>query len=148
MCWGDNDYGQLGDGTCCADSSTPAMIPRDVDLDGCLDITELGPNAGLGGSRNPKDRWDFFDVPTDAPPVRDRNVSIGDVGGIVGRYGAYGDPGGDPLAPPPAAPAYHTAYDRGGITPGGEPWNLLPPDGMITVGDIGAVVSQFGHSCA
>jgi len=44
--------------------------------------------------------------------------------------------------------SYHASADRGpGVVPGGNPWNALPPDGSIVVGDIGAVVSQFGHAC-
>ncbi len=50
-------------------------------------------------------------------------------------------------APPPAS-GYHTAYDRNGVIPGAQPWELRPPDGQIAVGDIGGVVAQFGHTCA
>jgi hypothetical protein len=30
---------------------------------------------------------------------------------------------------------------------GGDPWDLLPPDGAIGGGDISAAVIQFGHHC-
>ena len=46
------------------------------------------------------------------------------------------------------APAYHAAYDRNGADPAGDRWDLLPPDGAVNIGDIGAAVAQFGHSCA
>ena len=37
---------------------------------------------------------------------------------------------------------------QGAPIPGQNIWNPLPPDGSIGIGDIGAVVAQFGHSCA
>jgi hypothetical protein len=42
---------------------------------------------------------------------------------------------------------YHTSADRSGALPGSNAWNLRPPDGTITGGDIAAVVAQFGHNC-
>jgi hypothetical protein len=146
-CWGANSHGQIGDGSQ-ADRTQPVDVLIDDDSDGCLNVTELGPTAPYGGMRNPKDRWDFFDVPVGAPPARDRVVSGGDIAAVVARFGTFGDPGGDPLAPAPPAPAYHTAFDRGGMTPGSDLWDLLPPNGSISSADIGAVVAQFGHSCA
>ncbi len=147
-CWGLNSRGELGHATTELRNALPSDVLSDEDRDGCLDAAELGPDPALGGRRNPKDRWDFFDVPTGAPPARDRVVAVGDIGGVVQRFGTNGDPAGDPLLPPPPPPAYHTAYDRGGVIPGGDPWDLLPPNGSITVSDIAAVVAQFGHRCA
>jgi hypothetical protein len=37
--------------------------------------------------------------------------------------------------------------DRNGAIPGQNPWNLAPPDGSVSAGDIAAVVAQYGHSC-
>ena len=110
----------------------------DSDGDGCLDTQELGANPATGGQRWPLDYWDFYDTP-DLTNVRDKAVTIGDVFGVAGRFGATGDPSGGPLLGPiPDAPAYHAAFDR---TPAG------PPNGDISIVDIGLVVSQFGHSC-
>jgi len=127
----------------------------DTDDDGCLDTQELGAQASLGGQRNVYNFWDFFDVWTGTPLARDRTVTVGDIGAVVARFGASRQPPptkeealAEALTPPPPAPAYHAAYDRGGVIPGQELWDLLPPDGSVTVGDIGAVVAQFGHSCA
>ena len=47
--------------------------------------------------------------------------------------------------PPVAATGYHTQGDRSGALAGSNAWNLKPPDGAIVIGDIGAVVAQFGH---
>ena len=44
--------------------------------------------------------------------------------------------------------SYHAAFDRGSPIVGQSLWNLLPPTGAIDGFDIGAVVVQFGHTCA
>ena len=87
------------------------------------------------------DQW------TGSPFVRDKIIAVGDIGALVSRFGTSGDPSGDPLTPPVASTGYHTIADRNGAYPGGDPWDLLPPNGNVSVGDIGAVVVQFGHSC-
>ena len=46
---------------------------------------------------------------------------------------------------PVAATGYHTQADRGTGLVGSNVWNINGPDGVIVVGDIGAVVAQFGH---
>ena len=126
-------------------TSTPTPVPPsgDSDGDGCTDAQELGPSAVLGGLRDPKSFWDFFDTP-DGNNVRDRAITIGDIGRIVARFGTFGDPAIDPLSLP-AALGYHTAFDRTPLGP--ELWNLGPPDGAVTIQDIGLMVVQFGHSC-
>ncbi len=99
----------------------------------------------MGGRRDPLNFWDFYDTP-DTGNVRDRAVNVSDIGRVVGRFGATGDPGIDPLSFPPDTPAYHTAFDRGGLV-GPNIWNLGPPNGAISVDDLVRVVGQFGHSC-
>ncbi len=136
-------------------AGTSVLGEVDTDGDGCTDAQELGPDAALGGRRNLESFWDFFDVWTGAPPARDRNISVADIGGVVARYGALREPPptegealAEALTPPPPAPAYHAAFDRGGVIEGQNAWNLLPPDGRVTISDVGAVVRQFGHTCA
>lgn len=122
----------------------------DTDQDGCTDAAEQQTANGsetTGGRRDPNYIWDFMDVPTGSPLARDRAVAAGDIAAVVARYGSNGNPNGDPLSMPPPAPSYHVAYDRNGSNPAGDRWDLLPPNGAISVGDIGAVVIQFGHSC-
>ena len=89
------------------------------------------------------------------PETRDGTVSVSDIGGVVARFGSFSEPPpteeealAEALTRPPAAPAYHASYDRGGPMSGQNLWNLLPPDGSIGIVDIGAVVAQFGHTCA
>ena len=108
----------------------------------------------LGGLRDPNYFWDFFDVYAGLPAERDGAVSISDIGAVVARFGSFVEPVptkeeafAEALTLPPAAPAYHTAFDRGGPLPGQNLWNLLPPDGSVNIGDIAAAVAQFGHSC-
>ena len=125
----------------------------DDDNDGCTDEQEMGPSAASGGARNPKYFWDFFDVPTGSPPARDRAVTIGDIGAVVARFGTFRDPvpsEGEALIEALTAPlptGYHTAFDRSPPEQGADVWDAGPPDGMITIGDIGAAVAQFGHTC-
>jgi parallel beta-helix repeat protein len=133
----------------------------DSDNDGCTDAQEDGPNEQNGGDRDPDYFWDFFDVPTGGGMQRDGAVTAGDLAGVVSRFGSNdGSPGAfdrnsDPLSMPNAAvqPSgaranYHPAFDRGGSMSGGDPWDLMPPTGSITAGDVASIVVQFGHSCA
>jgi hypothetical protein len=118
----------------------------DTDSDGCSDLQEQAFEPQFGGLRDPSSYWDFYDTP-DASNVRDKAVTIGDIFAIIPRFGATGDPGGDPLAGPiPPAPGYHTAFDRGEQV-GENSWNRAPADGAITIQDIFAVAAQFGHDC-
>ena len=146
-CWGSNRFRQLADGTTGGIRTTPVDVLVDSDSDGCTDVQEAGLSAGLGGLRDPENYWDFFNTP-DVNNIRDRQIDITDIGNLVARFGALGEPEGDPLSPPPYAPAYHTAFDRGGPIPGENLWNLLPANGSIDIIDIGAMIIQFGHTCA
>lgn len=126
----------------------------DTDQDGCTDARELGSVPSLGGLRDPFNYWDFRSVPTGSAFVRDGVIDIGDILAGVLRFGASGDPLGNPvpakpLASIPPPPAYHTAYDQGGgLTGSAGAWNRKGPDGILDIGDILATVLQFGHNCA
>jgi hypothetical protein len=127
-------------------SAVRALSLDDRDSDGCPGADELGPNEAEGGLRNPNSFWDFMDQWTGG--VRDKVVAGGDIGAVVARFGSSGNANGDPLTPPASGTGYHTIADRNGAFPGGYPWDLQPPNGSVSGGDIGAVVAQFGHSCA
>jgi hypothetical protein len=147
-CWGSNLRGQIGNGTTTA-ATTPQQVfsfgtSPNSDGDGCTDVQELGGSAALGGLRDPKNFWDFFDTPGPGN-VRDGSITAGDLARVVGRFGTNGDGDLDPLAAP-APTGYHTAFDRTPSTP--NVWNLAPPNGSVTAQDVALIVGQFGHSCA
>lgn len=126
-------------------SPTAALL--DKDADGCTTERELGPNEQFGGRRDPNWFWDFFDVDRDAV------VSVSDLFLVVQRVGYTRVPPPtkqEALAEaltPPGALGYHAAFDRSPPSPGGDPWDLGPPDGAIATNDVLAAVLQFGHSC-
>ncbi len=130
--------------------TVPNPSDPDDDNDGCTDVDELQTAKSSfisGGRRDPHHFWDFFDTPN-ANNVRDKSIAAPDFFAILGRFGAAGDPGADPLAPPPPAPEYHTAFDRTAPAPGADPWDTGPPDGAVSAPDFFLVLAQFGHSCA
>jgi hypothetical protein len=131
--------------TRCAGPNDAPINADDSDLDGCLDGREEGPDPTLGGLRNSKYFWDFYDVPTGASLVRDRAVSGLDLFAVLGRFNTTGSVGIDPLSLPPAT-GYHTAYDRGSVF-GPDLWDLMAANGSIAGTDIFSVLGQFGHSC-
>ncbi|MGB2694858.1 MAG: flexitail domain-containing putative surface protein [Dehalococcoidia bacterium] len=145
-CWGVNATGDLGIGTF---DGLPHPVPVDMwqdwDGDGCSDLREQGNNPALGGRRDPKNFWDFFDIP-DVNNVRDRAISTGDLQRLIARFGTHGNPNIDPFTQPLAS-GYHTAFDRSPPGPGGNRWNLGPPDGSVSTSDILFAVTQFGHTC-
>jgi alpha-tubulin suppressor-like RCC1 family protein len=146
-CWGWGGFGQLGNGRILNVSTAQ---DNDFDSDGCQDERELGTNETTGGKRNPKNFWDFFDVWTGTPYVRDRIVNSTDVSAVQARYFTNGDPNADPLATPSASNNYHPAFDRTDDPNSSEPWDLLKGDGLIRIQDIQYVSAQTGptpHNC-
>jgi hypothetical protein len=117
----------------------------DDDNDGCPDTREMGFLQNEGGLRNPHVFWDFFDTP-DSVNYRDLAVAGPDFFRVLGRFGSSGSTAIDPLSLPPAAPAYHTAFDRG-ASAGPFVWNLTAPDGAVAGPDFFAILAQFGHDC-
>ena len=116
----------------------------DTDKDNCSNATELGTNQVAGGLRDPYNRWDYMDQWINGK--QDGSVVVGDIGAVVARFGSIGTPG-DPKVPPVDQFVYDTQADRSSALVGSAgAWNLKPPDGSIVVGDIGAVVAQFGHA--
>jgi hypothetical protein len=148
------DCDQVDETTSAAFAPTNLPMNHDMDIraegvtapDGCTTWEELGLAQGMGGVRDPFNFWDLDDQWIGG--MRDKAISGGDIGAVVGRFGTGGSPASDPLTPPVGSSGYHVSADRGGALPGGNSWNLRPPDGTISGGDIGAVVAQFGHTCA
>jgi hypothetical protein len=98
------------------------------DSDTCSDGEELGPNKNLGGLRNPKSDWDFFDV------NNSKNVDGTDVAVVKSKFGRVKGVSVD----------YIEAYDRSG---GVSAWAPGPPNGAIDGTDVALVKASFGHSC-
>ncbi len=115
----------------------------DSDNDGCTDVEERGPDEILGGRRDYLNFWDFFD------PNRDGAVGLLDFLAVLRHFGTVGDPSTlDPDAPEPPVGEYWVLADRGGQSPGGDPWDELPANGSIGLADFLSVLRQLGHTCA
>jgi hypothetical protein len=133
-------------------SVTCTAGPPDSDGDGCSDAAEQQTAPGSessGGRRNYLSFWDVYDTP-DTYGYRDDAIDLfNDIFGVAFRFGATGSPSGDAFALPiPASPAYHTGFDRSAPAPGGDAWDVGPPDGAIDLfTDIFGVAFQFGHAC-
>ncbi len=112
--------------------------PGDSDKDGCTDAQENGPDETLGGQRDYKNPWDFYDVETISGPGEDGVVDLlFDILGVINHY--------QPAAG--GAPPYDAHYDRG-ESAGPNPWNMTAPDGVIDLlNDILGVVLQGNHNC-
>ncbi len=131
QCWGDNEIGEIGDGTN-ETRWSPTYVLFDADGDGCADGAELQTATGTettGGQRNPKHPWDFFD------PTGDRRHRMDDILAVVDQY--YVDEGNL---------GYNPDTDRTQVGPNA--WNLGPPDGLQRVDDILNALKQYFHDCA
>lgn len=123
----------------------------DDDSDGCTDEEENGVLITRGGLRNALFPWDFADVPTPALPAgggKTTFINLQDVNATlswVGRSTFNGtSPGGQNYLHDNNANgvADGSEYDRTGTgTLSG------PPNGAITLADVGVVLGQVGHSC-
>ena len=110
----------------------------DSDGDGCTNVQELGPEPALGGQRDPKNPWDYFDV------NGDRNIDVpNDILPVILAY-LQG-----PLDPGGPGPNYTAAKDRGPAKAGAQnAWNRTGPDGRIDVpNDLLPIILQYLHSC-
>jgi hypothetical protein len=108
----------------------------DWDHDGCPNVKELGLNPLLGGQRDPKNPWDFYDINHDGV------IDVpNDILPVILAYNQgpldFGGPG----------PNYTEGKDRGPST-GPYSWNKTAPDGHIDVPtDLLGIILQFGHDC-
>ena len=124
----------------------------DHDQDGCSTKEEFGPNEVLGGRRDWNYFWDFYDMEKFYSP---KSIGFLDQLALQQRFNTTDDGkrapinrNSDPLTTPdPGAGNYHPLYDRGGIMPGGDPWDELPADGYINFLDFLSLIRQYGHTC-
>jgi subtilisin family serine protease len=134
-----------------ANSGCDAADINDDNDRSCTDAEELGGNLNLGGGRNPMNPWDFADVPSPALPLagtRNGAVTLSDVGAAlvwVGRTLLNGvDANGHRYIDDNNANGVHDGaeYDR---TPAGAVTG--PPNGAVSLADVGAILNQVGDSC-
>ncbi len=136
----------------------------DTDGDGCADSEELGANPALGGTRDPLNPWDFYDVPVPTAfgggSTRNKAVDvIGDILAVL-EYSGTSD-NGPPNSGPDGIPG--TGDDRdydqdnnADTVEDGREYDRSPgavwsdaPDGHISItSDVLLALAQSGHSCA
>ena len=110
------------------------MSGPDTDGDGCPDVNEKQTAPGseaTGGLRDYLNPYDYFD------PTQDGQVRMNDILAVVDQYS---------LDDPPGRIDYTSLTDRTAI-PGGDPWDLGPPNGQQRADDVLAVVKQYSHDC-
>ncbi|MGB6837146.1 MAG: flexitail domain-containing putative surface protein [Dehalococcoidia bacterium] len=128
----------------------------DDDNDGCADGEETGPEPGLGGTRDPLDPYDFYDVPVPTAfnggtlDDRDQAVSIlNDVLAVL-EYSGTSDGG------PPNGLGRQYNQDNNGDTLDdgllydrsvGPVWSDAPDGAVNILADVLLVLAQSGHSC-
>jgi len=154
-----------GDGDGMGDACDPCIDDADCDDDGCADGEEAGPAPTLGGTRDPLNPYDFYDVPVPTafdggtPDDRDQAVNvINDVLAVL-EYSGTSDAGACNSGPdgiPGNADdrCYNQDENGAGLDDGllydrsvGPAWSDAP-DGVITIiEDVLLVLAQSGHSC-
>ncbi|MCH8949924.1 MAG: hypothetical protein IIB87_06060 [Chloroflexi bacterium] len=110
--------------------------PGDTDGDGCPDVNENGLDETLGGLRDYKNPWDFYDIAGLSGPTPDGYIDLlYDILGVIQHYSPNGKP------------PYDAHYDRG-PTAGPNAWNMTAPDGVIDLlNDILGVIQQYSPDC-
>lgn len=156
----DGDSDSLGD-ACEASFGTIQNI-ADTDGDGCEDGREVRLTTfpvRQGGYRDPLSQWDVFDVPAPAlnvaHPASPRNRAIGlqDVAAVLAYVGTADDgaanSGGYDYDTDHNANSMDDGrdYDRTPAADSSKPWRSGPPNGAVTLQDVGIALAQVGLSC-
>jgi hypothetical protein len=144
----------IADGTAVAEAAHTGVDSVDANDDNdlmCTDTEETGGNINLGGARNPLNPWDFADVPTPSLPMagaaRSGSVSLSDVGAALPWIGRTNN------GPPAGGRDYDDDVNANGVEDGAEydrtPAGAVsgPPDGAISLQDVGVILTQVGDSC-
>ncbi len=123
--------GQFGFVSIDCHTGTISLSTSDTDGDGCSDLSENGPDETLGGQRDYRNPWDYYDI--DGDGIVDLFT---DILGVISHYSLDG------------SPPYDANFDRG-PSAGPYSWNLTAPDGNIDLfTDVLGVINQNGHVCA
>jgi hypothetical protein len=118
----------------------------------CTDGEELGSNINLGGMRDPRNPWDFADVPVPSLPnagaVRNGAVTINDAIAALIWVGTTNDGGTNAQGRD-----YDNDANTNGVEDGAEydrtPNGAIsgPPNGAVTISDVAVILPQIGDSC-
>jgi len=135
----------------------------DSDGDGCTDDEEdasaVPPKPGASGAFDPYNANDFFDVlvpaitPLTPNGLLDKAINLKDVSAVLFYVGTAVGAG-----PNGHGVWYDTdingdgvkdgrIYDRSSSPAPNPPWDAGPPDGSVTLQDVGLVLSQVGLDC-
>ncbi len=129
----------------------------DTDGDGCADGEELlFTDPALGGLRDPKNPWDFYDVPVptlgSGGTMGDRDGAISIVNDVLAvlEYSGTQENG-----PPNSVPRdYDDDIDGDTVKDGiaydrslGPMWSDAPDGAISIIGDVLLLLEQSGHSC-
>jgi len=146
-------------------SPTPTVPPMDSDGDGCTDVEELGGDPTLGGTRDPYNFWDFYDVPVPTAfnggtlVDRDKAITIANDLLAVLEYAGTSDgglcnSGPDRVPDTPDDRCYNQDNNSDGEDDGlfydrrpGAMWSDAPNGSIVVIEDILLVLAQGGHSC-
>jgi len=142
------------------------FAPLDADGDGCAATEELGSNPALGGTRDPLNPYDFYDVPVPTAfnggtlaDDRDKAVSIlNDVLAVLEYSGTSdGGPcnsGPDGIPSTPDDRCYNQDKNEDTLDDGllydrsvGTVWSDEPDGAISILMDVLLVLDQSGHSC-
>ncbi len=136
------------------DETNPCL--NDTDGDGCADGEDLGSNPALGGTRDPLNPYDFYDVPVptafNGGTLADRDQAVSVLSDVLAVFEYAGCSDGGPANG--LGREYNQDMNGDGEDDGllydrsaGTTWSDAP-DGAITVMvDVLLVLAQSGHSC-
>ncbi len=154
----DTDGDGLADGFEVSVSLTKPITPNTDEM-GCSDSQELGPNPLLGGDRDPRILWDYFDVPVPALSAstttgsRDGIITLGDVLAVLKYVGTthgggpnangvrYDDDVNGDLIPD------GVEYDRTPSLIPAKPWRTGPANGVVSLNDVILALGSVGTQC-
>jgi len=150
---------------CATQTFSLCPYPNDTDCDGCSDAEELGSNPALGGTRDPNNPWDFYDVPVpsafDGGTLGDRDQAVSmlnDVLSVLEYSGTWNgglcNSGPDQIPGSPDGRCYNQDNNCDGRNDGllydrsaGATWSDAPNGAIKVTEDLLLVIAQTGHSC-
>jgi len=138
------------------DTHTGTFTASDTDNDGCADSEELGADPVLGGTRDPLDPYDFYDVPVptafNGGTLADRDKAVSIINDVLAVLEYTGTSDGGP--PNSIGRQYNQDNNSDGEDDGllydrwvGATWSDAPDGAVTVIVDVLLVLAQSGHSC-